>query len=200
VTSYAMTQPALADSHTRDVGWWGMALLCATEGALFACLLTAYLYLGSGSPRWPPAGFELPKLGMPVLMMVVLLASSAVLAWGERGIRSGHRARLKAGLAGSILLGIVFLALQTVEYHNKLSHFGPRTHAYASLFYTITGFHGAHVTLGLLILGFTAVRALRGHFTSSRYQGVSNAALYWHFVDGVWVAIVVVLYVSPHLS
>ncbi len=200
MTTYPMPRQALADRAGRDVGWWGMALLCATEASLFACLLTAYLYLGSGSPRWPPAGFELPKLGVPLLMMVVLLASSGMLAWGERGIRTGSRARLETGLAGSILLGVVFLGLQTLEYHQKLLQFGPRTHAYASLFYTITGFHGAHVTVGLLMLGFTAVRAFRGHFSAVHYQGVSTAALYWHFVDGVWVAIVAVLYISPHLA
>lgn len=184
----------------RDVGWWGMALLCATEGALFAYLIASYFYLGSTAPAWPPAGTEPPKLGMPIIMMLILLSSSAVLSWGERGIRAGDHRRLGVGLGVTIVLGLVFLALQAVEYHEKLLHFSPRTGAYPSLFYTITGFHGVHVTVGLLMLAFTAVRASRGHFTSGRYQGVSIPALYWHFVDGVWVVIVATLYVSTHLA
>jgi len=188
-----------SDVPTRDIGWWGMALACATEGSLFAYLIASYFYLASGSTSWPPAGIERPMLALPLLMMLILLASSVALAWGERGIRGGNRRRLGIGLGASILLGLAFLAVQGFEYHEKLRHFAPKTHAYGSLFYTITGFHGAHVTVGLLILGFTALRAARGHFTSGRYQGVSIAALYWHFVDGVWIAIVATLYVSPHL-
>jgi len=176
-----------------------MALLCATEGSIFAYLIAAYFYLGSSNPSWPPAGIELPTLPMPIAMMIVLLASSAVLAWGERGIRAGNTRQLGLGLTGSILLGLVFLAMQTIEYAGKLHHLTPQMHAYASLFYSITGFHGAHVTAGLLMLGFTGLRTGCGHFTARRYQGVSIASLYWHFVDGVWVVIVATLYISPHL-
>jgi heme/copper-type cytochrome/quinol oxidase subunit 3 len=202
VTAVPVSEIALTDrpdARTRDIGWWGMALLCATEGSLFAYLIASYLYLGTSNRGWPPAGIELPALSLPLVMMVVLLASSLVLRWGEQGIRAGDVRRLRVGIGGSLVLGLVFLALQVVEYQDKLRHFGPTTHAYASLFYTITGFHGAHVTLGLLMLAFTGVRASLGHFTARGYQGVSNVALYWHFVDGVWVAIVAVLYVSPYL-
>jgi cytochrome c oxidase subunit III len=203
VTTLPLDSGALArapDLPRRDVGWWGMALLCATEGALFAYLIASYFYLGSTAPGWPPAGIEPPRLVLPVIMMLILLSSSAVLSWGERGIRAGNPRRLRAGLGATIVLGLVFLALQAVEYHEKLLHFSPRMGAYPSLFYTITGFHGVHVTVGLLVLAFTAIRASRGHFTSGRYQGVSIAALYWHFVDGVWVVIVATLYVSAHLT
>lgn len=202
MTAVPMDATALgrpADATTRDIGWWGMALLCATEGTLFACLIASYFYLASGSSSWPPPGIEPPHLFLPIVMMVVLLSSSAVLAWGERGIRAGNAPRLRLGIVVSMLLGLGFLAMQLVEYREKLGHFVPQTHAYGSLFYTITGFHGAHVTLGLLMLAFTALRAFRGHFSPLRHQGVSNVALYWHFVDGVWVVIVATLYVSPHL-
>ncbi|HEU4697817.1 MAG TPA: cytochrome c oxidase subunit 3 [Gemmatimonadales bacterium] len=185
---------------TRDVGWWGMALLCATEASLFASLIGSYFYLAlvPANAHWPPAGIADPALGLPLLMTALLLASSGAFWWGERGIARGDARRLRLGLALAALLGIGFLLLQLHEYGDKLRHFGPTTHAYGALFYTITGFHGAHVAFGVLMLLYTGLRALRGHFTAARHQGVTTVGLYWHFVDGVWLVIVTSLYVSPH--
>jgi len=92
----------------------------------------------------------------------------------------------------------VFLAVQLVEYA-KLP-FGPRTDAYGSLFYTITGFHGAHVFVGLLVIAVVEVRALLGHFAADRHLAVTNASWYWHFVDVVWLFVFTSLYLSPRLS
>lgn len=202
----AIAQPVRArpaprpERSTRSVAWWGMALLCATEGTLFACLIASYFYLAVGSRRWPPPGIEVPKLLLPGMMTACLVLSSAVLHWAERGIRQGQRGRLTAALAGSIMLGAAFLALQAREYADKLKHFRPQEHAYASLFYTITGFHGAHVAAGVLLLSYTLLRAARGHFTARDHVGVSVTALYWHFVDVVWLVIVISLYLSPRWS
>lgn len=184
---------------TKEVGWWGMALLCATEGAFFAFLIASYFYLGVRNPAWPPSGIEKPSLLLPGVMTATLLASSACLYWGERGIRRGEQGRLRAGIGAAIVLGAAFLVLQWREYHEKLRHFVPQTHAYASVFYTTTGFHGAHVAFGLLALAYTGVRALLGHFDAHEHLGVSVVSLYWHFVDGVWLVIVASLYLSPHL-
>jgi heme/copper-type cytochrome/quinol oxidase subunit 3 len=71
--------------------------------------------------------------------------------------------------------------------------------ASGSFFFTITGFHGLHVAVGLVMLTFALVRALRGHFARGRHEAVSNVAVYWHFVDAVWLAVFATLYVSPHL-
>ena len=199
----ALTEPvrarlAVRAVHpTRSVAWWGMALLCATEGTLFACLIASYFYLAVGSRRWPPAGIEVPKLLLPGIMTACLVSSSAVLHWAERGIRQDQRGRLTAGLGMTIVLGVAFLLLQAREYADKLKHFRPQEHAYASLFYTITGFHGVHVAAGILLLGYTLLRAARGHFTAEEHVGVSVTSLYWHFVDVVWLVILTSLYLSP---
>lgn len=121
----------------------------------------------------------------------------ALARYGETGIRRGDVRRLTLSLVATIVLGGAFLATQVVEYA-RLEHM-PQTNAYWSVFYTITGIHGAHVLLGLLMLAMNLVRATRGHFTSERHLAVQNGALYWHTVDLVWIAIVIALYISPRL-
>jgi cytochrome c oxidase subunit I+III len=192
-------------SGPRSVGWWGMTGVIATEAAFFAYLLFGYFYLASMAVNpWPS---DVPGFGLPLVNTGLLLASSGVVWWGERGIRQGRSGRLRVALAVAITLGIAFLVLQGVEYGREYGpgRFGVRhrisaTHdAYGSLFYTITGFHGAHVLVGLIMLGVVLVRALRGHFAHGRHEAVTNAALYWHFVDAVWLAVFASLYVTPHL-
>jgi heme/copper-type cytochrome/quinol oxidase subunit 3 len=186
---------ALGASGRRSVGWWGMVLVVATEGAFFAYLLFSYFYLAPMSTNpWPS---EVPRIPVPLVNTGILLASSVAMWWAERGIRAGRRTRLRAGLAVAIALGVTFLALQGVEYGREALS---ATHdAYGSLFYTITGFHGAHVAVGLVMLAVVLVRALRGHFARGQHEAVSNVAVYWHFVDAVWLAVFTSLYITPHL-
>jgi heme/copper-type cytochrome/quinol oxidase subunit 3 len=128
---------------------------------------------------------------------LILLGSSGVAWWAERSVRAGRTKQLRVGLAATIALGVLFLSLQAVEYGRETLS---GTHdAYGSLFYTITGFHGAHVAAGLLMLVVVLVRALRGHFGEGRHEAVSNVAIYWHFVDLVWLAVFTSLYLTPHL-
>jgi heme/copper-type cytochrome/quinol oxidase subunit 3 len=157
-----------------------------------------YFYLGALNPAWPPAGIDRPTLEKPIMMTILLIASSVTLYWGERGIKQGQPQRLKLGIAASIILGVAFLAIQWSEYHEKLRHFLPQTHAYASIFYTTTGFHGAHVAFGLLMLLLLGLRALLGHFDAQHHTAVTTTSLYWHFVDVVWLVIFTSFYLSPH--
>ena len=175
-----------------------MSAVVATEGAFFAYLLFSYFYLSSMSVNpWPAT---VPKLPLPIINTCILLASSALVWWAERGISAGKRGRLAGGIAIAAALGIAFLSLQGVEYYREFTGGLTPTHeAYGSLFYTITAFHGAHVFVGLIMLCVVLVRALRGHFVAARHEAVSNAALYWHFVDAVWLAVFTTLYIPPHL-
>jgi heme/copper-type cytochrome/quinol oxidase subunit 3 len=184
-------------SPRSQVGWWGMVLFCMNEAALFACLIARYFYLGLNSRFWPQAGIEKPKLRMPLIMTALLLSSSAVLVYAERGFEKGQRIRYRIGTLITVLLGLGFLYVQLREYHDKLKTMHPTEHAYASIFYTITGLHGTHVAFGLLVLLWALLRDLTGT-TQPRYPlAIKNASLYWHFVDGVWLVILTSLYLSP---
>ena len=181
----------------REVGWWAMALVCATEAAFFAYLLMSYFYLAAASSRWPPIGVENPRLRLPIVMTVLLVTSSGALYWGERGIARGRQGRLRIAIIVTCLLGAAFVTLQAMEYRRELQQMVPGAHAYASIFYTTTAFHGAHVTFGLLLLLFTLARAFLGHFDERAHLGVKVTSLYWHFVDVVWLFIFTCLYLSP---
>lgn len=180
-----------------EVGWWAMVLFCLSEGAMFAYFLASYFYLGIDNQFWPPAGIEKPKLELPLIMTALLLTSSIVLYVAEKKFESGKRVAYRVGTAVTLLLGAGFLLLQWREYHDKLKHFTPQAHAYGSLFFTITGFHGAHVATGLLMIGWTLAREITGWVKPEQPLAVHNTSLYWHFVDGVWLAILTSLYLSP---
>jgi heme/copper-type cytochrome/quinol oxidase subunit 3 len=177
-----------------------MVFLIFTEATLFAIFITSYFFLRfQHGPVWPPDGIDKPKLFLVSVMTPILLLSSGPVEWAARGIKRGRSRRLKLGIAATMLMGATFLALQGVEYHDILTReFTPRTDAYGSLFFTITGFHGAHVAVGLLLLGWLLVNAVRGRFTQERHLAVEVITLYWHFVDLVWVLIFSSLYLSPH--
>ena len=178
-------------------GRWAMLLIIATEAMLFVYLLFAYYYLGSMAPGEFPSGGP-PELKLVVPNTIILLVSSGTMYWAERGIRAGSQMRLRVGMLLTLLLGIVFLVIQGIEYSHK--KFALQTNAYGGLFFTITGFHGAHVLIGLLLNVVVQVYAWRGWFTERRHLAVSNVATYWHFVDAVWLVVFFSLYITPRFS
>src|SRR5690606_11082711 len=137
-----------------------MVFLIVTEGTLFATLLVGYLYLRASAPVWTLGGIAPPDLPIPLIMTVLLLSNSAPMWWAGAGVRRGWRGRLALGLAVSVGLGAAFLALQALGYSRKA--FGPQTNVYGSLFSTITGFHGLHVMVGLLMNVVVQVRTWLG--------------------------------------
>lgn len=188
-------------SGSRAFGWWGLVWLIATEATLFAMLIASYFYVRFRSGRvWPPDGIDPPDLALPALMTVLLLSSSIPVHLAERAAKQGNNRVLRLGLGAGFCLAAAFLALTWgVEWPETLHEFGPTTNAYGSMFFTITGFHGAHVLVGLAFNLWAQVRARAGAFGPERHLTIQNLALYWHFVDVVWVAVLLTLYVSPHL-
>jgi heme/copper-type cytochrome/quinol oxidase subunit 3 len=193
-----------ATTHTvplsREPAWWGMLLLVATEAALFLLLLASYFFLRFNTPgHWPPAGVDQPKLLKSGIMTALLMTSSVPAYLAEQAIRRGNVARLKTMLGATLLLGSGFLALQAWEYSEKLAKLRPSDNAYGSIFYTITGLHGAHVIVGLLLLLWALILAWRGAYDAERHLAVQNVSLYWHFVHAVWLFVFASLYLSPRL-
>lgn len=195
--SGTLQQPLPIGSIGRHAsGWYGMWALIATEASLFAYLLFSDFYLGGrATGAWPPEGQPSLRLALP--NTIVLLVSSGVLAWGERGIRRGERGRLLIGLIGALVLGAIFVVVQMMEWHNKA--FSLSTNAYGSLYFTTTGFHIAHVIGGLLVMAMLLIWAGLDYFGRERYAAVSIGAIYWHFVDAVWLAVFTTYYVLPYL-
>lgn len=189
-------------SGSRSFAWWGMVWLILTESALFASLILSYFYLRFRSgPAWPPDGIKAPELLLPLIMSAILWSSSIPVHIAERGIGRGDQRALRWGSLAGFLLGSTFLCLQLgVEYPETLERFAPTTDAYGSLFFAITGFHALHVFLGLLMSVWVQVRAWRGAFSSARHVTVQNFTMYWHFVDTIWLFVLLTLYLSPRFS
>ena len=185
----------------RAYGWWGMAWLIATEATLFAMLIASYFYLRFRSaPEWPPSPIEAPELALPLVMSAILLSSSIPVHFAELAIKKGNVRGLRVGLAIGALLGATFLGITWgIEWPEALHRFTPRTNAYGTMYFTVTGFHGAHVVVGLLLSVWTQVRAWKGAFSAERHLTVQNFTMYWHFVDAVWIAVFLTIYLSPHL-
>lgn len=190
--------PSYHLSGSRTVGWWGMVLLILTEATLFAALVSTYFYLRFNAPTWPLGAITKPELLLASINTVILLSSSWPMQMGLRNIRHASQRGLSIGLGIAWVLGALFLILQGFEYAR--TDFTLQSNAYGSLFFTITGLHGLHVLGGLGMVAFVLVRNWLGHFNERRYQAVENVALYWHFVDAVWIVIFTSLYLSPYLT
>lgn len=180
----------------RSGGWWGCLTLVLTEGALFGYLIFTYLYLASQNPQhWPPEG--LPKLTLGVVNTVILLTSSVFVWLCERCVRRRRVRGAVASMATGVVLGIVFMGIQLAEWHDH--PYGLTTHLYGSLYFTITGFHMAHVAVGIVVLLLLLLWTALGYFDERRCAALKIGGLYWHFVDIVWLFIFSTLYLTPYL-
>ncbi len=180
----------------RSTGWWAMLVVVMNEAIIFASLIASYLYLRFNSPAWPQDNIARPAMTLPIIMTILLVSSSGFMLFAESGIKAGSQGRLKLGLLIAAILAIAFVCIQAYEYIHE--DFLPTTDAYSSLFFTITGIHGCHVLVAVLMNIFIQVRTWMGRFSAKSYQAVQNVALYWHFVDIVWLFIIITLYWSTY--
>ncbi len=178
-------------------GTYGMMCTILTEGFLFIALFASYFMLGSDKERWRIE--ELPKLHYALPMLAVLILSSLVLHWGEKQVKAERYTAGRIALTLTILIGLVFLTLSGFDYREHWQHLTPDTDSYGSIFYTITSFHAAHVIVGLLILIYVLFLPRYAPAVESPYRPYHVAAMYWHFVDVVWIFVVAILYIGPHL-
>ncbi len=156
---------------------------------VFGAFFTAYFFVRVvGGAEWPASGTELPKL-IAGVNTCILVSSSLTVHWALEGAKHGNRFALQAGIMTTFLLGCTFLFVQINEYVHI--GFAPQDHAQGTIFYGLTGLHGAHVFIGLTLLLFTTIRAFRGHFTPAEHRGVEVPGIYWHFVDVMWVIVYV---------
>jgi cytochrome c oxidase subunit III len=186
--------PAAHQSSRVDSATLGMLLFIASEIMLFGSFFTIYFFVRvvNNAPEWPPEGFHLPVFVAGV-NTVILLTSSFTMHWGLQAIKRGNRAGLQAGLVLTVALGLTFLLTQIREY-SRIG-FAPSDGAFGSVFFGLTGLHGAHVFVGLTLLTFATIRAFRGHFTAEAHHGVEIPGIYWHFVDVMWIVVYTTVYI-----
>jgi cytochrome c oxidase subunit III len=187
--------PAAHQSSRVDPTVLGMFLFIASEVMLFGSFFTAYFFVRVVNPTgfevWPPEGFHLPVYVAGV-NTAILITSSFTMHWALTSIKRGNRVGLQAGLVLTLGMGVTFLITQILEYARI--GFAMSDTAFGSVFYGLTGLHGAHVFVGLVLLTVATIRAFRGHFTPEHHHGVEIPGIYWHFVDVMWIVVYATVY------
>ena len=198
MTAHAGTQQKQELSN----GMLGFILFLASEVMFFGGLFAAYFIARADSPQWPPAlspaqearGVELHlEFALPFIATCVLVLSSVTMQLAVWAIQKGDRSALIRWLFISIVLGLAFITAQMYDYSQL--PFGSGDTVYGTTFYTLTGFHGAHVAGGVIFMMVVLVRGLGGQFSSEHHEAVEACSFYWHFVDIVWIALFTTLYI-----
>ena len=182
----------------------GMLLFLTSEVMFFAGLFAAYFSVRAHAPLWPPLNpetneaFHVDALPLVLPATVLLILSSFTCQFAVWGIRRGDRVAFVRNIAVTFVIGITFLLLQAIDYAALGSEgltiaAGP----YGTTYFTLTGFHGAHVFGGVVMLGVVLYRGMAGQFSARHHDAVEAASLYWHFVDVVWILLFSLLYLLP---
>ncbi|MGB7389317.1 cytochrome c oxidase subunit 3 [Pseudomonas neustonica] len=211
-------------SFRMGMGWFifsEVMFFAAFFGALFYARTFAGPWLGGDGDKgvanmlWPDFQFAWPLMvnpdaanfpgpketispwQLPLFNTIILISSSVTVTFAHHALRADKRGATKAWLGLTVLLGVIFLVLQALEYQHAYHDLGLTLNSgiYGSTFFMLTGFHGAHVTMGTLILAIMLIRITRGHFTPDKHFGFEAASWYWHFVDVVWVGLFVFVYI-----
>jgi cytochrome c oxidase subunit III len=185
--------PAPNVSSRVEAQFLGMLLFIISEIMLFGAFFTAYFFIRVvNEAQWfPIEGVDLP-VAIAGVNTAILLSSSFTMHWALEGARNGNRRAMKIGLLTTAMLGLTFLSIQVNEYFHL--GFAISENAQSTVFYGLTGLHGAHVFVGLTLLTFATTRAFRGHFSPKEHRGVEVPGIYWHFVDVMWIFVYSTLY------
>lgn len=175
----------------------GMLLFITSEVMFFAGLFAAYFSTRAANKPWPPAEFSeiLNPFSIILVATVILITSSFTCQFAIWAIRKGDRRGFQRNIAVTFVLGVLFLLLQAYDYsllfgEGMTMGSGP----FGTTYFTLTGFHGAHVFGGVIMLGVILYRGMSGQFSARHHDAVEAASLYWHFVDVVWILLFSILY------
>ena len=185
-------------------GMLGFILFIASEVMFFGGLFAAYFIARADSPHWPPEellsadqiarGVELKlELALPLVATIILVLSSFTMQWAVSQIKKGNQAGTIWGLFISLVLGLTFLTMQMYDYSQL--PFGSGDTVFGTTFFTLTGFHGAHVAGGAIFIFVCLTRSMGGQFSADHHEAIEASSMYWHFVDIVWIALFTTLYV-----
>jgi cytochrome c oxidase subunit 3 len=192
INGYEATAASHHGAH-QDHRMFGLVLFLIAESMIFLGLFAAFLIYRFMMPVWPPAGTPELELLLPGVNTAILVSSSFVMHMGQKAIKENNMSGLQLWFAITAAMGAIFLGGQLYEYSHM--EFGLTTNVFASSFYALTGFHGLHVTFGLLLILTVLWRSRqKEHYSSDSHFGVEAAELYWHFVDVVWIILFILVY------
>jgi len=197
-----MSAPASHDTYVmehdhRKLGIW---IFLASEVMFFGAVIATFVVFRGRSTSGPDPR-EVLTLLVPTIMTLVLLTSSVTMVMALQAIQGGNRTRMWQYLVATCILGLVFLGLKATEYTHLFSDgITPSANIFGSVYFLTTGLHAAHVIVGIIWILAVVAKALRGGFSAENYLPVEMAGLYWHFVDLIWVAIFMVVYLTDQLK
>jgi cytochrome c oxidase subunit III len=185
-------RPRAKEDFTHSLG---MIIALGSWAMMFGGLFFMYFGLRASAPMWPPVGVPRLPVAMPALNTLVLAASSVTLWRGVSALARGERRALAPWVGATLALGAAFVAMQWKVWRDLWAvGLLPSTGAYGSVFYGLTVLHAVHVAAGLVVLLVVLYRALAGVYTEHNVVRVRVAAMFWHFVDAVWLLMFVSLY------
>jgi heme/copper-type cytochrome/quinol oxidase subunit 3 len=173
----------------------GMWIFLLSEVMFFTALIGSYIILRFSKPdAWGAPG-EVLNIPVTAVNTFLLICSSVSMVKAYAAIADGDQAKLKLWLVATVLIGATFVGVQVYEYNQLIHHgFLPSSGLPGSTFYTMTGFHGFHVTMGVICMAFVTWKAFQGKYTATDHRGVEVIGLYWHFVDLVWIILFTIVY------
>lgn len=184
--------------RSRARGWWGMVLFAATEATLFGTLFGTYAYLRFKAVYWPPEGIPAPSITIPLVLTGVLLTTSLPMQLASAAAKVGRARRAQAFLLLALVVQTGYSTMQLQRYAEEVQAHPPQLSAYTSITHLMIGADHFHVFVGLLLNLFLLAKLVDGRVTAYRRTGVQAAAFYWHFVNVLTLAVVLVQ-LSPSL-
>ncbi|WP_157515121.1 cytochrome c oxidase subunit I [Luteimonas abyssi] len=176
-------------------GWWALVIALLIDGSLFASLVFAYFYLWLGTPAWPPEGMTIGPLGLPLAALTLLAAQGAATWWAGRALRRGTSA--VPALLATAALGAVMAIVHVSALADPVGP--PQAHAYASVVWTLVGFHLVHVVVAVLVSGFVAARARAGYVDAARPLEARIATGLWRYTVGIGIVAWIVIHMFPRV-
>jgi heme/copper-type cytochrome/quinol oxidase subunit 3 len=183
-----------AGVYNEKLGMW---VFLGSEVMFFTALIGSYIILRVAQPQaWAGHPQQTP-LDIPITAVntFLLICSSVTMVKAFAAAQDGLQKQLRLWLLATVLIGATFVGVQVFEYRTLIGHgFTPAASLFGSTFYTMTGFHGFHVTMGVICMIYVTLQAFRGRYTAQDHRGVEVIGLYWHFVDLVWIILFTIVY------
>jgi cytochrome c oxidase subunit 3 len=200
ITSEPLKPPVIVPYRGLSAPQWGMIAFLVSEAAFFSTLVMVYIvFLGSDARpggRGGPTPAEVLSMGLVIGTTICLLSSSATIHFAERALRRGGEASFRLWWAATLVLGVAFLGGTAYEWRELIAHgLTVQRNLFGTTYYTLVGFHGVHVTVGVIIMLIMLILALGRQVTAGNPHGVELVSWYWHFVDGVWIVVFTVVYI-----